>query len=102
MPRCLWTTVENRRDGRPWSRDDVPGHLAALPDLLDQLGDLVVDLAPLAHEGLDLLHGVDDRGVVTAAELPSDGWVGQVGELPEHVHGHLAGRHQGPLTALPL
>ena len=49
---------------------------------LDQLGDLVVDLLALLHQGADLLDRVDDRGVVAAAELPGDGRVAEVGELP--------------------
>ena len=69
---------------------------------MDQFGDLVVDLAPLAHQRLDLLDGVDDGGVVAATELPGDGRVRQVGELAEHVHGDLAGGHQGPTPALAL
>src|SRR5690606_9677352 len=73
---------------------------AAVPDGLDQLGDLVVDLATLLHEVRHLLHRVDDRRVVAAAELPGDGRVREVGQLPEHVHGDLAGDDQGAAAAL--
>src|SRR4051812_14714809 len=97
MPRFLWIMVDNSCDG---------GHgqamSAALADLVEQLRDLVVDLAALAHEGLDLLDRVDDRGVITTTELTCDGRIGQVGQIPEDVHGDLAGGHQRPLAALAL
>src|SRR4051794_30568276 len=41
-------------------------------DTLDQIGDLVVDLPALFHQGRDLLDRVDHRGVVPTAELLGD------------------------------
>lgn len=35
---------------------------------LDHVGDLIEDLLSLTHEALDLLDGVDDRGVIPASE----------------------------------
>src|SRR4051794_27122496 len=69
---------------------------------LDELGELVhlvVDLALLAHQLLDLLDRVDDRGVVALAEGPGDGGVAEVGDLTAHVHGDLAGVDERPGAA---
>ena len=68
-------------------------------DLLDQLGDLLVDLPSLLHLAGDLVHSVDDRGVVAVAEDPADGRIAVVREVPGQVHGDLAGGDQGPGAA---
>ena len=54
-----------------WTDGELPTRRSRLQPLL-QLGDLVVDLLALAHEAADLLHGMDDGRVVTAAEDPGD------------------------------
>jgi hypothetical protein len=51
-------------------------------NLLDQLGDLLIDLPALLHLPGDLVHSVDHRGVVAVAEDPGDGRVAVVGEVP--------------------
>src|SRR4051795_12595360 len=69
---------------------------------LDELGELVhlvVDLALLAHQLLDLLHGVDDGGVVALAERPGDRRVAEVGDLAADVHRDLPGVDEGPGAA---
>src|SRR5689334_24187404 len=53
-----------------------------LLDPVGQLGDLRVDRPALGHQRADLPVGVDDGGVVAAAELLADLGQGQVGELP--------------------
>jgi len=62
--------------------------------------DVFKRLLALPHEALDLVDGVDHRGVVAPTEESGDGGVTEVGELAEHVHRHLAGGDEGPLTAL--
>src|SRR5581483_166808 len=68
-------------------------------DALYEPGHLVVDLSPLLHEGGDLLDGVNDGGVVAAAELACDGRVAEVGQLTEDVHADLTGGDQGAAPA---
>src|ERR1700722_476101 len=71
------------------------------PDLLGELGDLLVDLAPLLHLPGDLVDCVDHRGVVAIAEHPGDGRIAVVGQVPDQVHGDLAGSDQGTGPAGP-
>src|ERR1700677_5363700 len=59
-------------------------------DLLDQLGDLLVNLSPFLHLAGDLVEGVDHGCVVGIAEDPPDGRIAVVRELPGQVHGDLA------------
>ena len=67
---------------------------------MDEVGHLVVDLLAFLHQPLDLVDGVDDGGVISATEQASDARVRQVGQLAEHVHRRLPGRHQRALPAL--
>lgn len=60
--------LEGRR-GRP-ARGRRSG--SGVLDAVGQLGDLVVDGAPLGHQRTDLAVGVHDGRVVAAAELPAD------------------------------
>ena len=54
----------------------------------------------LGHLLLDLVDGVHDRRVVTAAERLGDARVAEVGELAHHVHADLAGGDERPAPAL--
>ena len=65
----------------------------------DQGGYLVVYLPTFGHEVANFFHAVDHRRVVPSAELPRDSWVTQIGQLPEDVHGDLAGRNKRPAAA---
>jgi len=69
-----------------------------LLDAVGQLGDLRVDRPAFGHQGADFPVGVDDRGVVAAAELLADLGQRQVGELAAQVHGDVPGgdEHPGP------
>src|SRR5437899_1910458 len=66
---------------------------------MEELGDLVVDLTTLLHEGRDLLDGMNHSCVISAAELAGDGGIAEIGELAEHVHPDLAGRDEWAPTA---
>src|SRR5271154_5368138 len=72
----------------PW-----PSITFSHPD--DQIGDLFVNLAAFLHQAGDLLHRVDHRRVITTTELTGDRGIGEIGQLPEHVHRHLPGNDQG-------
>jgi len=50
-------------------------------DLLDQLGDLLVNLSPFLHLAGDLVDGVDHGRVIAIAEDPPDSWIAVVREL---------------------
>lgn len=52
-----------------------PARSATREQVLHEARDVFVGLAPLLHELGDLLVRVDDRGVVTPAELLADLWV---------------------------
>jgi hypothetical protein len=74
--QIIFSDVAHNRDE---SRPDVPGvrfgadHSATLrPDPGMEFGHLVVDLPFLGHQGFDLAVGVDDGGVVPAAEMRAD------------------------------
>ena len=54
----------------------------------------------LGHLLLDLVDGVHDRRVVTAAERLGDARIAEVGELADHVHADLAGGDERPAPAL--
>src|SRR5262249_1546020 len=75
------------------------GHSGAAFDAVDELGHLVVNLATFLHEPRDLLHGMDDGGVVPAPELAGDGGGAEIGQFPEHVHADLASVDQWPTPA---
>ena len=49
-------------------------------DLLDEGGDLLVELALLSHLIGDLVNGADHRGVIPTTEDLADRWIGVVGE----------------------
>src|SRR5579859_6148743 len=68
-------------------------------DPVNQGGDLVVHLTAFFHQTGDLFHGVNDRRVVTAAELSGDGRVAEIGQIPENVHAYLAGIDERPAPA---
>src|SRR3954463_10336889 len=68
-------------------------------DAIHERCDLVEDLPALLHEAGDLVHGVDDGGVVTPPELPGDGGIAVVGELAGHVHPDLTGLDERPAPA---
>ena len=71
----------------------------AVSDGGDKRGYLVVYLPAFGHEVADFFHSVDHRGVVPSTELPRDGRVTQIGQLPENVHGNLASRNKGSAAA---
>src|ERR1700677_5408511 len=68
-------------------------------DLLDQLGDLLVNLSPFLHLAGDLVDGVDHGCVITIAEDPPDGRIAVVREFSGQVHGDLAGCDERPGSA---
>src|SRR5688500_3994961 len=70
-------------------RPRASGALSRL-DAVDELRDLLVDVAPLGHLVGDLLDRVHDRRVVPPAELPGDLGVAVIRQLPEDVHADLA------------
>jgi hypothetical protein len=69
---------------------------------LGELGDLVVDLSALFHEATDFLDSVDNGGVISSAEIASNGRVTEVGHFPHHVHTDLASSYERPAAALPF
>src|SRR5438093_12458465 len=64
-------------------------------DPLVELLELPEHVAPGGHEALDLLDPMKGGGVVPF-ELLADLDEGQPGQLAEQVHGHVAGRGEGP------
>lgn len=58
--------------GASWASGAGPENGSGVLDAVGQLGDLVVDGAPLGHQRTDLAVGVHDGRVVAAAELPAD------------------------------
>src|SRR4051812_3281476 len=68
-------------------------------DQLRELVHLVIDLALLSHQLLDLLDGVDHGGVIALAERLGDLGEAEVGHLAAHVHCDLAGVDQRPGAA---
>src|SRR5262245_50971595 len=81
---------------RPDRRASSSGSL----EPLDDIGDLLVDRLALPHLALDLLDGMDDRGVVASAEQASDARVAEVGLLTEDVHRDLAAGDERALATL--
>src|SRR5215510_7973168 len=81
----LWTSRASGPIHRRTPEDphtDVDGSLVRLQESVQDAGELLV---ALAHP-LDLADGVDDRGVVLAAEGRSDRRQRFVGEALAHVH----------------
>src|SRR5689334_9106523 len=87
-PSDLFPRELQSSDTRGPHRGPQPS-LAAF-DGLDEVRDLVVYEPPFLHESGHLLDRVDDRRVIATTELPGDGWIAEVGELPEDVHADLA------------
>lgn len=73
-------------------------HLHAF-DALDKLPNGVIELAVLLPFLGDLVVGMDDRGMIPAAEAAADLGQRGVGELAAEIHGNLPGKSQiaGPL-----
>ena len=67
---------------------------------MSEFGDLVVNLSALFHETADFLDGVDHGGVISTAEISSDGRVTEVGHFSHYVHTDLASGDQGSPAAL--
>src|SRR5438876_9384896 len=53
----------------------------------DDVVDRLLELGVLLQDGLDLLDGVEDGGVVLAPEAAADVRVGMAGELAGEIHG---------------
>src|SRR4051812_783739 len=69
-PGCTSANTEQRTTPVcPRSDESGPG---CLLDPVGQFGDLVIGGAPLGHQSPDLAVGVDDGGVVPAAEQLAD------------------------------
>ena len=67
---------------------------AVLPGRIDGVGDVPDDLGELGllfHHLLHPVDGVEDGGVVTAAELLADLRQRKLGPLTNNIHGHVTG-----------
>ena len=78
----VWTTSplspELQRPGTRSSIEVALGSVGRL-DLMDEVGDLLVDLALLCHQTSHLLLGVHHGRMVAIAELARDCWVAVIG-----------------------
>src|SRR5580700_6657588 len=69
---CPWQTTRRRTMSFGSTALSVAVSARAGTNLLDQFGDLFVDLAAFLHLPGDLVDGVDDRRVVPLAEHAAD------------------------------
>src|SRR3546814_14052790 len=83
-PRPIPTTDRPRTTGCPQTGPSSP-RLQPLDELLD----LLENLAALLHLGLDAVDGVDHGGGVATPDLLGVVREAEVGELAEQVHAHV-------------
>ena len=70
-------------------------------DPVQDLSDLVIEASALFHKVRDLLVGIHNRGVVAVAKKLANFRKGQVGLLPDQIHGNLPGLGHGLLARGP-
>ena len=69
-----------------------------LLDPVQDLGHLVIKASALFHQVGDLLIGIHNRGVVPVSKQLADLRKGQVGLLPDQIHGNLPSLGNGLLA----
>ena len=65
--------------------------MAFVADIFDGVLDQLLQMVIVLHCRFNVADGVDNGGVVTAAEFRADRLQGHLGDLTDHIDRHLAG-----------